>query len=320
MTSAPAPPQGRACRLTAADGRMLGAAWYETPQAAHAVAVIGPAGGVPQGYYRAFAQWLAARGYAVLTLDYRGYGASCQGPLRQDPARMFDWAVHDMGAALAAAASRARQAQPLPLPLLLVGHSFGGNCAAFAPGVRAVDAILMVAAGTGEPRLLPWPQRALVALFFRVVLPVLLPLFGHLPGWVLGPGAQPLPAGVARQWLHWGLRRGWAFADPEMQPHNAAAAITAPLHVWSFDDDRLHAPQRAVDALAAHYTHAAVQRHHLRPADVGLRRLGHFGAFRRSAGPPLWLRLLQPLEAALPALQPPGAGALQAVPSYSAGP
>ena len=302
--------------LTAVDGRKLGATWYEPAQPAHAVAVIGPAGGVPQGYYRAFAQWLAGRGYAVLTLDYRGYGASRLEPLRRDPARMTDWAVLDIGAALATATARAKK-NAQTLPLLLVGHSFGGNSAAFAPGVCGVDAILMVAAGTGEPRLLPWPQRALVALFFRILLPLVLPLFGHLPGWVLGPGAQPLPAGVARQWLRWGLRKGWAFADPEMQPLSAAAAVTAPVHLWSFDDDHLHASRRAVDALAVHYSQAAVQRHHLRPADVGLRRLGHFGAFRRQAGPKLWPLLLQPLEVALPALRPPPAADS---PGYSAGP
>ena len=294
---------GRPATLTANDGRALAARWFEPVGPAHAVAVVSAAGGVPQGYYRAFAQWLAARGYAVLTYDYRGIGASRQGPLRDDPSRMADWALLDMSAALAAAAARAGKGGPLPL--LMVGHSFGGNCAAFAHGVQRADAILMVASGTGEPRLYPWPQRALLSFFFRLWLPALLPLFGHLPGWALGPGAQPLPAGAARQWVRWGLRRGWAFADPEMAAHSAAATLSAPLHLWSIDDDRSYAPRRAVDALAAHFTHAAVQRHHLLPADAALRQLGHFGVFRRQAGAPLWLRLMQPLEAAVPALQPP---------------
>ena len=308
MTHSAAPVLEMARPLRAEDGRELSAVWYEPIESpVHAVAVVSAAGGVPQRYYRPFAQWLASRGYAVLTYDYRGIGASRQGSLRDDTARMTDWALLDMSAALATAAARAGDdgGRSERLPMLLVGHSFGGNCAAFARGVLRVDAILMVASGTGEPRLYPWPQRALLAFFFRLWLPALLPLFGYLPGWALGPGAQPLPAGAARQWVRWGLQRGWAFADPEMQDHSAAAAITAPLHLWSLDDDRAYAPRRAVDALAAHFTHAAVQRHHLRPADTGVRQLGHFGVFRRQAGPPLWLRLLQPLEAAAPALQPP---------------
>ena len=340
MQSPGAAINGRPTTLTAADGRELAACWFEPYEPPHAVAVVSAAGGVPQGYYRAFAQWLAARGYAVLTYDYRGIGASCQGPLRQDPARMTDWAVRDMSAALAAAADRADQGGRADradrggrgergevggrsgrLPLLLVGHSFGGNCAAFAHGVQRADALLMVASGTGEPRLYPWPQRALLLIAFRLWLPALLPLFGHLPGWALGPGAQPLPAGAARQWVRWGLQRGWAFADPEMAPYSRAATLTAPLHLWSVEDDRAHAPRRAVDALAAHFKQAAVQRHHLQPSEFGLRQLGHFGVFRRQAGPPLWQRLLQPLEAAVPALQPPsGRGASVAGAGYSGPP
>ena len=127
---------GRSTTLTAADGRLLAACWFEPDDPPHAVAVVSAAGGVPQGCYRAFAQWLAARGYAVLTYDYRGIGSSCQGPVRQDPARKTDWAVRDMSAALAAAADRADQGGRADrgergdrLPLLLVGHSFSAATA-----------------------------------------------------------------------------------------------------------------------------------------------------------------------------------------------
>jgi predicted alpha/beta hydrolase len=298
--------------LVAADGRHLAATWYEPPAgAARAVAVISSAAGVPRGYYRAFAGWLAERGYAVLSYDYRGIGGSRRGPLRDDPATMAEWALLDMSAALAAA--EARRGGSVgggagALPLLLVGHSFGGNSIAFAQGVERADALLMVASQLGEPRFYPGAHRWVTRFFFNAWLPTVTALFGQLPGWALGPGAQALPAGVARDWARWSRLRGWAFADPALAPHRAASALAVPVHLWNITDDLTYAPPQAVDALAAQFRNAAVQRHTAAPQELGLRRLGHFGAFRREAGPRLWGRLLAPVEAASPALRAAGLG------------
>jgi predicted alpha/beta hydrolase len=297
--------QGAAHALVADDGRHLAATWTEPPAGpARAVAVVSSAAGVPRGYYRGFAEWMAGRGYAVLTYDYRGIAGSRRGRSRRDwqaeRATMRDWAVLDMSAALAAAQAR-RAAHGLPL--LLVGHSFGGNAIGFARGVEQADALLTVASQVGEPRLYPGVHRLAANVFFRAWVPALVPLFAHLPGWALGPGAQPLPAGVARQWARWGRRHGWAFADPAMHAHRATGALTVPVHLWGIDDDLTFAPTAAVDALAAQFRNAAVQRHQLAPADVGCRRLGHFGPFRREPGARLWQRLLAPIEAASPGLR-----------------
>jgi predicted alpha/beta hydrolase len=287
--------------LVADDGRHLAASWFEPPNgAARAVAVVSAAAGVPRGYYRAFAQWLAARGYAVLTYDYRGIAGSRRGSMRDEPATMADWAQLDMSAALAAA--QARRATE-GLPLLLVGHSFGGNAIAFARGVEHADALLTVASQLGETRLYPGVHRVLAEFFFRAWIPAVVGFVGHLPGWALGPAAQALPAGVARQWAAWGRRRGWAYTDPALRDHRAASALVVPVHLWNISDDLTYAPPRAVDALAAQFRNAAVQRHTIRPSDVAAARLGHFGAFRREPGPRLWQRLLETIEQASPALR-----------------
>lgn len=301
----PVPPGPAPHTLIAADGRALAAAWFEPPVApARAVAVVNPAAGVPRRFYRAFAQWMAARGYAVLTYDYRGIGESRRGAgPRGDPATMRDWALLDMPAALAAAEARRGGGA---LPLLLVGHSFGGNAIGFADGVERADALLAVASQAGEWRQWPARHRALVAAFFGGWVPALVRLHGHLPGWALGAGAQPMPAGVARDWARWGLRRGYFWDDPAMRPHSRYRAIVAPVHLWSIDDDWAFAPARAVDALAERFPLAAMQRMHLHPRDAGARSIGHFAMFRRELGPQVWPRLLAPVEAAAPALRDAG--------------
>jgi predicted alpha/beta hydrolase len=297
LTAAAPPAASPNTWLVADDGRRLAADWFEPP-AARAVAVVSSAAGVPRGFYRAFAHWLAGRGYAVLTYDYRGIAGSRAARPRAETATMRDWSLLDMSAALAAA-----EARRAGRPLLLIGHSFGGNSIGFARGVERADAILTVGSQLGEARLYPALQRAVVEVFFRAWLPAVVGTLGYAPGWALGGGAEALPGGVARDWSAWGLQRGWAMGDAALQPHARFAAVRAPVHLWNVTDDLQYAPPRTVDALAGQFTQARVRRHTLAPADVGVRRLGHFGAFRRTPGVPLWQRLLAPVEAELPALR-----------------
>jgi predicted alpha/beta hydrolase len=296
----PAAPEGAAHHLVADDGRHLAATWFEPSGPARAVAMVSCAAGAPRGFYRGFAQWLAGRGYAVLTYDYRGIAGSRRGPLRQERGGMREWALLDMSAALdAAEARRATRG----LPLLLVGHSFGGNAIGFARGVERADALLAVGSQLGVPRHFPGVHRWVAEFFFRAWVPTNLALLGHLPAWALGGAAQPLPGPVARDWAYWGRLRNWAFQDPVMAPHRSASALAVPVHLWDVSDDLRFAPARAVDALAAQFRNAAVQRHSISPQDVGVARLGHFGAFRREPGARLWERLLQPVENAVPRLR-----------------
>jgi predicted alpha/beta hydrolase len=308
-----APAQGGLpLRLACADGVQLAAFWYEPPRgAARAVAVISPAAGVPQGFYRAFAGWLAQRGYAVLSFDYRGIGPSRRGPIRAEKATMRDWGQQDMSAALAAAERRRSAAEGVRLPLLWIGHSFGGNGIGLARGIGEVDAVLTVASQSGDWRLWPGVHRWVTAFFFHGLLPTVAHLFGHAPGWALGGGsAMPLPKGVALEWARWGRRRNFLWGDPTLRGQLTLHEFDGPAHLWHVSDDLSYAPPRAVDGLAAMFVNARVQRHVLTPASVGLRRIGHFSAFRRESGARIWPRLLAPIEAATPALRTAGLAAL----------
>jgi predicted alpha/beta hydrolase len=62
--------------ITAADGMKLAVRVYEPDSPDRGSVVIGGAMGVRQDYYAPFAQWLAGRGWRVLTFDYRGSGDS----------------------------------------------------------------------------------------------------------------------------------------------------------------------------------------------------------------------------------------------------
>lgn len=55
-----------------ADGRRIAARFFEAQGEAKGAVLIVPAMGCSQDYYRPFASWLAAQGYAAATFDYRG--------------------------------------------------------------------------------------------------------------------------------------------------------------------------------------------------------------------------------------------------------
>lgn len=296
----------RDTRLRCSDGRLLAATWHEPAGPARAVAVVSPATAVARGFYRGFAEWLAERGYAVLSYDYRGIGDSRAQALQQEEARLRDWAQLDMGAALHAAQRRRlfeQQNQGEALGLLWIGHSFGGNAVGMTPGYERADALLGVAAQAADWRFWSGLDKFKAWLFFHAMLPIASHVFGHAPGWLLGSRAQGLPKGAALEWAAWGRRRGFMFTDPSLQGHLAYDRFEGPVHLWNITDDHVFGPAPAVDELARQFSAARVQRHTLDPQAVGLHQIGHFAMFRRELGARLWPLLLAPVEAATPLLR-----------------
>lgn len=292
----------RLLELRTADGVRLAARVYEPAGAARAVALVAPATGVPQRFYRPFARWLSEQGYAVLSLDYRGLAESrCPGG-GTEQASMRDWMLQDLPTALQAAQRRATQ-DGRRLPLLWVGHSLGGHALALLEGVEQLDAAVCV--GSQLPAFARWPAghaRWGARLFFQAWLPAVVGLFGRLPAWALGGGLS-LPAPAARDWSRWGQMANYFASDPALRGQLRAARFRGVAHLWSVSDDWVFGPEAAVQALADAFAPGRAQLQRLHPAEVGQRALGHFGAFRPTAGATVWPLLLARIEAAVPALR-----------------
>ena len=106
----------------AVDGYGLGATLFLPRGAKRHAVLINSATAVPRKIYKGFAGYLARRGCAVLTYDYRGIGDSRPRSLVGFKASMSDWAALDVTAAVAWMRERYHD-----LPLSYVGHSFGGQ-------------------------------------------------------------------------------------------------------------------------------------------------------------------------------------------------
>ena len=267
--------------LEASDGYPLAATLYgDAPR--HAI--VHGATGVPRRFYAPFAQALAARGFSVLTYDYRGVGGSRPASLRGFEARMRDWALLDMQASLDWV--RARGATRIAF----VGHSFGGQVAGLLERADAVSGMLTVSSQSGYWRLQGRSQKVWVAFHMHVTLPVLSTLFGYMPWRRLG-AADDLPKAVALEWARWCRNPRYLLGDATL-PLERYAGFDAPVLAYSIEDDDWGTAE-AVDAMMSAYPN--VKRRHLTLAAANMARLGHFGFFRAGASH-LWDEPLDWLE------------------------
>ena len=270
---------------------------------------MAPATGVPQRFYAAFARWLAAEGYAVLTVDYRGLAQSRDAaPERRPGASMRDWMQGDLPLALRHVLARAARGQSAGarLPTLWVGHSLGGHALTLQPQLGELDAVLCV--GAQLPAFVRWPGwwgRWGAALFFKHWLPAVVGTVGHLPSWALG-GGEALPAAAAMDWSRWGQMPNYFASDPALADAYVPERFRGVAHLYCVSDDWVFGPEPAVQALVDAFATApgAASLLRISPQQVGLAHLGHFAPFSRRAGERLWPLMLRRLEAATPALQP----------------
>ena len=214
------------------DGHALAANRFDPKGAARGSVVIAPAMAIHQGFYAAFATWLAMQGFVAWTFDYRGTGASLRGPRRGAPGNLDDWCGKDYDAVL-----RAAQAQHPDLPLFALGHSFGGQCAPLLPSRRLLHGLVDIAVGSGAMRHNTRAIRRQAPLLWYLLVPLLCPLFGYFPGARIGVIGD-LPTGAIRQWRRWCLDRDYLLgAEPRARAAFASAGYD--VLALTFPDDEL---------------------------------------------------------------------------------
>ncbi|MCC5995900.1 MAG: alpha/beta hydrolase [Oceanicaulis sp.] len=280
----PAPTTSRDTAITARDGRVLsGRVFAPARGRPRAVMVINPATGYTQAFYRPFARAAAARGWAALTFDYRGQGASLDGPPRGDPARMLDWARFDVPAA----AAHASALYP-GLPVDVVGHSVGGQFAGLIDETRVPVRALALLSSSGPYWGHHAPAMRLKAWsFWRLYGPACLALRGHVPRGRMWAGA-PLAPGVWRDWRRCGVNRD-GFRDLFAE-HGLDArwrAFSAPVRAWVPDDDPIATPD-GVRWLLAQYARAPSDMKIVRRDDLARGPIGHDGLFRERLAGAIW--------------------------------
>ena len=273
-----------------ADGAPLTARFYRPMAVTRAHLVLHGATGVAQRFYAPFACWAAAQGIGVLTYDYRDFGASQHGPLRESRATMVDWGVLDQGAAEQQLTKLATEG-----PLWLLGHSLGGLTFAFRKLSPRFTRIATVGTGRGFVNEHPWSYRPIALAFWYVLGPIATKIAGYLPGRKILLGAD-LPAGVFWQWRRWCTSREFFFPDiGKTLPEPDFENFTAKIKIFSMTDDVIVTPV-CVQRFAGDFPAGCTTYSALRSEEFGLPALRHIEVFSaRSAA--VWPTILDVPEA-----------------------
>ena len=260
---------------------------YEPAGAARASVVIGGAMGVRQSFYEAFARWMAQQGFRVTTFDYRGHGDSLHGAMRDVNADLFDWA-QDYEAVISAA----KAALPMQ-PLYLLGHSLGAQLPGLLRKPGQVDGLLSVAAGSGYWRDNAPKLRRVVPYFWWVLVPLATRLCGYFPGRALKKVGD-LPSGVILQWRRWCLHPAYSVGAEGPDVAQSYGAVRFPVLALSMADDELMT-LRGTHNLVNLYANTERRVESISPAELKVRRIGHFGFFRDQFRQSLWPRAVAAL-------------------------
>ena len=275
--------------VPAADGYPLGATLFLPRGTRRHAVLINSATAVPRRFYRGFAGYLAGRGCAVLTYDYRGTGDSRQQAMTGDKqpkslvgfkASMADWAALDISAAVAW--MRERYAT---LPLAYVGHSFGGQALGLLPNNTEVSRALFVAAQAGYWKLMTSPERYRVYALLNFIGRPLTRMVGYMPG-KAGLGMD-LPKDAFLQWVGWVMSPHYLFDDTRLEAVENFPKYEGALRALCMSDDPW-ATRPAVELLCSGFTAIKPEIITVTPADAGAVKIGHMGFFRPEHRDTLW--------------------------------
>ena len=261
--------------FTASDGYPLIGTLYTPEHGIKANIVLASATGVPQAFYRRFAEYATQFGYQVLTFDYRGVAQSAPKQLKGFKMSYLDWGTLDLAAAIDFLAQD-------PIPLFMVGHSYGGQALGLAPNHAKVTAMYCFGTGAGWHGYMPFKEKMKVQVIWNIIFPPMVAVTGYLPWSKLNMGAD-LPIGVYQQWRKWCKNPTYFFADPEQHALIAQyAQVKTPIYAVSALDDDWALPNSR-HAFMQHYRQAPMQFINISASDYGLKEIGHMGYFRKGA-------------------------------------
>lgn len=246
------------------------------------VIIVAPAVGLTKDYYDPIAYFFQQHNCTVITFDYRGIGSSAPKKLRGYVASMHQWAVQDIDAVLLFAKNNFPKKE-----IIYIGHSIGGEIVGLAQASQYISRIVLVNTALSCKKL--WsPKDRFRIMAMKTTVGILNKLFGYFPGRLIGFSGN-MPKGVIHEWAKWCDNPNGLF---DSFPDCNYRKLQIPLLAFSFSDD-WHCPPKAVEELLSRFSNAIITWHHLKPEEIGIKKIGYNGFFDPLMKTILWIKMLK---------------------------
>ncbi|MBW7676583.1 alpha/beta hydrolase family protein [Chryseobacterium chendengshani] len=176
------------------DENQIVAHLFKPEKSNHKLLLINSATGVKQQIYFSFAQFLASKGFTVLTYDYRGIGLSKPQKMRNYKASMRIWGTRDYKALTLYIIQNFPAHQKFCL-----GHSVGALILGMNKDSFIFNEFLFVGTQNAFIGNLKWRTKIEALLGFGIVQPLFTELFGYFPANWFSLG-ESLPKNCAYDW------------------------------------------------------------------------------------------------------------------------
>ncbi|MBL4797812.1 MAG: alpha/beta fold hydrolase [Oleispira sp.] len=267
--------------ITTADGYQVAASLFIPKDKPKTTVIINSATGVLRQYYNAFALFLAEQGLQVISYDYRGIGGSKTNSTTDKALSMINWGREDYHAIVDWVESQYPEHK-----ILGVGHSVGGQLLGLLPNNHRISAYLNVASQHAYWR--NWRGKFKVQSF--IFFHGLLPIFGfaakQFPKWVLG--SESLPKQATKDWSRFGRKAFYSDVDGSELKENYFK-YQGKIRFLAIADDHAFAPLSAVKSLQENvYKNADSDFILIEPKHYGMKRIDHFGFFKKTMNQQAW--------------------------------
>ena len=260
-------------KIECEDGFELAGTLYIASDTIKAAIMIAPATGIKRQFYASFSKHLASHGFAVLTFDNRGIGASKGASINASNASLINWGVLDMTAALEYLKNEFPN-----VDYHVVGHSAGGQLVGLMKNARELKSMFNFGSSSGSLKYARYPFKLKSSFWLNVYIPLSNLIFGHTKSHWVGMG-EPLPKEVSRQWTRWCNGKGYVDVDlnTKIKDHHYDDLDFDTLWLHAEDDEIANLD--CVKDMIRVYSKIKSEIRTISPSSHGFKDLGHMKFF-----------------------------------------